>query len=162
MKNKETLGLYRNKFKGKWERERGFSHPEPLMASSRTCFFPLTGIRKRKGKNEISFLPYLYVRTLFSSLWGCFSFAFSSWILSFPSCQKETFTCQSDHINSSHFISATLQKETSHWYLGNTDLTDPLWTWRCVWTLENIQSPVHPKSSFPCFSFAMNTVDFTF
>lgn len=48
---------------------------------------------ERRGRNEICFLPYLCGRTLFS-LSGCFSLAFSSWMLSFPSCQKETLTHQ--------------------------------------------------------------------
>lgn len=55
-------------------------------------------IRKREDKNEMYFLPYLCGRTLFSSLGACFSLEFSSWILSFPSCQKG-FISQSNHIS---------------------------------------------------------------
>lgn len=109
---------------------------------------------EKKAKNEISFLPYLCGRTLFSSLSGCFSLAFSSWILSFPSCQKETFIHQSNYMKTPV---SPLPHYKGRLYIAISGiLICTSLAQRCIWTRESIQTSVHPRSSSTCFPFPVN------
>lgn len=109
-------------------------------------------IRKREDKNEMYFLPYLCGRTLFSSLGACFSLAFSSWILSFPSCQKG-FISQSNHIS----MLTKSSPSPCCWHCRGRLY---FCTWRALISLaplarahKSIKTPIHPRSSSVCFYF---------
>lgn len=115
------------------------------------------GLKKGESKKEISFVVS-YLWTLFS-LSDCFSLAFSSWILSFPSCQKETFTHQ---LNCVTTPVSPLPHCKGKLYLAILRiLICPSLAQRCLWTLwESTYTPIHPT----CFTFFCcdQKADFTF
>jgi len=93
-------------------------------------------------------------RTLFSSLSDCFSLAFSSWILSFPSCQNETFTHQWNYMKTSVSPLPHCKRRLYTSILGI--LICRSLAQRRIGTCESIQTPAHPRSCSTCFPFAVN------